>query len=105
MAWFPWRRERKERKEEGPLPSSAPQGSDQRHRVLSGLVSALKHTMSCLLFLCAWRPFNCQTWRWLGGVRDGGGGGGLEQYQVNQGVSRGKLIIDGAFGACFGTSA
>lgn len=52
MAWFPWRGERKERKEAGPLPSSAPQGSDQRHGVLSGLVSALKRTMSCLLFLC-----------------------------------------------------
>lgn len=51
MAWFPWRGERKERKEEGLLPSSAPRGSDQRHGVLSGLVSALKRTMSCLLFL------------------------------------------------------
>lgn len=77
MAWFPWRGERKERKEEGPLPSSAPRGSDQRHGVLSGLVSALKRTMSCLLFLSVCRPFNCQTWKWLGSMCDEGADMGL----------------------------
>lgn len=41
------------------------------------------------------RPFNCQTWKWLGGVCDGGGGGDsndIKSIKVYQGET--ELLME-----------
>lgn len=64
------------------MPSSTPQGSDQHHRVLSGLVSALKQTMSCLLPPCVYGGLlTVSGWR-------------VSNYHISQGVSEENEIMN-----------